>query len=627
MVFRKQLVVAAQCACVVCFLISETRGEVTADQRRALNSIKTTLTKTGKLVKQKKFEECGEPLREALKLAEDLAAGGDEQVRGQLRSHYQRLATAHGLVSAAGIELPKLKTWEELTGSAPKGDSPPDGVLFTKDVAPILVSRCGRCHVNNSRGMFSMATYEALMKGPPAGVVIRAGQEGGRLIDVIEGKEMPPNGSGIPDTELATIKRWVAAGAKFDGPDPKANLTGLVPATPARPILQVTKASGSETVHFALDIAPILVEECSGCHGGPRGGGANFSMATFESLLRGGDSGEAILPGKPDDSLLIKKLRGTAGGQRMPLRRPPLADDVIARIAKWIEEGATFDGDDPARSLREVWGLAKAERSTHEELSRDRIDLAGQNWHLGMPGIPSTKIETKNFLLVGNVGDETLRKLGEQAESLVHKVAAAFKKSGDDPLIKGRFTLFVFNRRYDYSEFGQMVEKRELPKSWQGHWRYNTVDAYGALVLPGPNEEKEVETKIGQLLASTYVASLGNVPTWFSDGSGRNIAARLYPKDPEIVQWEQQLESVLAVSKEPDDFLTGKLPPDRAEVAAYHFARHLMRDSRRYQKLLGGLASGGTFDTTFASVYGGSPKDLALRWLQDAASKMSRRKR
>lgn len=601
--------------------VPQVRGEVTAEQRRSLNSLKANLTKTGNLFKQKKYADCGDSFREALQLAESLAAIEDSQFRMQLRGHYQRLVTAHGLLAAQGVEVPKLKSWEELVGPTPDGGGE---VQFTKDVAPILVSRCGRCHVNNSRGMFSMATYEALMKGPPAGVVIRKGSEGGRLIEVIEGKEMPPNGSGIPDAELATIKRWVTAGAKFDGPDPKANLRSLVPAAPDRPALQVTQATGDETIHFALDIAPILVEACSGCHGGARGGSANFSLATFEGLLRGGDSGEPIIPGKPDDSLLIRKLKGTAGGQRMPLRSPPLADEVIAKLVKWIEEGATFDGANPAQPIREVWALAKAQKSTHEELSQERLTLAGQNWQLGMPGIASTTVETTSFLLVGNVGDATLQKLGEQAEAIAPKVAAALKRTEAGPLIKGRFTLFVFGRRFEYSEFGQMVERRELPKAWHGHWKFNVIDAYGALILPGPQETKSVETTISQLLAGTYIASLGDVPTWFSDGSGRTIAARLFPRDPEIAAWDQQLESVLALSNQADDFLTGKLPPERAEIAAYSFVKYLMRDNRRYQKLLQAIGSNGPFDKVFADVYGGQPKDLAARWIADATPKPGR---
>ena len=52
----------------------------------------------------------------------------------------------------------------------------------------------------------------------------------------VKDKEMPPNGAGIPDEELATLKKWVEEGAKFDGPDPAAahSLVRTGTASPAR---------------------------------------------------------------------------------------------------------------------------------------------------------------------------------------------------------------------------------------------------------------------------------------------------------------------------------------------------------------------------------------------------------
>src|SRR5690606_24380409 len=110
-------------------------------------------------------------------------------------------------------------------------------------------------------------------------------------------------------------------------------------------------------------------------------------------------------------SLLIKKLKGTADGNRMPQNLPPLPDDVIAKIEKWIDEGAKFDGGDPALNVRQVAALAKANASTHEELMAERVKLADARWRLGMPNIESHQIETKNFLVVSNLGENTLAEI------------------------------------------------------------------------------------------------------------------------------------------------------------------------------------------------------------------------
>ena len=94
---------------------------------------------------------------------------------------------------------------------------------FTGAVAPILVSRCGRCHVSDNKGGFSAASYSALMKGPPEGVVVFAGDTvASRLIETIETGDMPRGGGRVTPAELQTLKAWIAAGAKFDGTDPDA---------------------------------------------------------------------------------------------------------------------------------------------------------------------------------------------------------------------------------------------------------------------------------------------------------------------------------------------------------------------------------------------------------------------
>ena len=102
----------------------------------------------------------------------------------------------------------------------------------------------------------------------------------------------------------------------------------------------------------------------------------------------------------------------------MPMGRAPLSDDVIAQFEKWIAEGAKYDGGDPSLNVGQVAALAKAQSSTHAELTAERARLAEQNWRLGMPNIPFTKVETDNFLIMGNVGEETLKDLGKKIEAV-----------------------------------------------------------------------------------------------------------------------------------------------------------------------------------------------------------------
>ena len=213
-----------------------------------------------------------------------------------------------------------------------------------------------------------------------------------RLIEVIVDGDMPPGGS-LQDTELATLKSWIAQGAKFDGDDPSQNLnqltqTGNQPA-PNRRAPEVSQATGDETVSFGLHVAPILMESCGQCHvdtNRPRG---NFSMASFRRLLRGGDTGPPVEPGNSMNSLILKRMTGQGGNVMPPSGK--LDDKVIKVIETWIDEGAKFDGNDPAQSLQVVSANALASSQSHEELRDSRNKLAATKLEAHHVGCPARK--------------------------------------------------------------------------------------------------------------------------------------------------------------------------------------------------------------------------------------------
>ena len=115
-------------------------------------------------------------------------------------------------------------------------------------------------------------------------------------------------------------------------------------AAPAKP---AAIASG-KTVSFYADVRPILQEHCQGCHQPAKHGG-DYVMTPFSALLKGGESEDAaIVPGKPDQSNLIKmitpeKSKTGPAKAEMPKEKPPLPAVQIALIARWIREGAKDD--------------------------------------------------------------------------------------------------------------------------------------------------------------------------------------------------------------------------------------------------------------------------------------------
>jgi WD40 repeat protein len=97
-------------------------------------------------------------------------------------------------------------------------------------------------------------------------------------------------------------------------------------------------------VDFAAKIAPLFEEHCIDCHSADDPDG-ELSLETFESLLKGGKTEKAIMPGNAQDSLLVKFLEGRSGKEGKNKFMPPgkkehLKADEIALIRQWIDAGA-----------------------------------------------------------------------------------------------------------------------------------------------------------------------------------------------------------------------------------------------------------------------------------------------
>ena len=92
---------------------------------------------------------------------------------------------------------------------------------------------------------------------------------------------------------------------------------------------------------FENRVRPVLVQNCYKCHSAQaekvKGG---FLLDSRDGLLRGGDSGPAIVPGDPEHSLLIKAVRYLDPDLQMPPKGPQLPETVIADLVAWIKMGA-----------------------------------------------------------------------------------------------------------------------------------------------------------------------------------------------------------------------------------------------------------------------------------------------
>jgi len=120
-------------------------------------------------------------------------------------------------------------------------------------------------------------------------------------------------------------------------------ILGLSAATP--------RAAESE-VSFVRDVAPILTRHCTGCHG-PNKGEGDYRLHTFAGLSEAGASDSPPLtPGDPERSELWLRLVETSETTRMPQLGDPLPAAEMDLVARWIRQGAKFDGRDPRTSFK-----------------------------------------------------------------------------------------------------------------------------------------------------------------------------------------------------------------------------------------------------------------------------------
>lgn len=105
------------------------------------------------------------------------------------------------------------------------------------------------------------------------------------------------------------------------------------------------KAKNLIPVSFEQEVAPILKTNCLRCHNEQQAS-AMLRLDTFNMLATGGRNGVPVAPKLPARSGLILKMVTNDNQQRMPKGGAKLPDAEIMTIARWIEQGAGFDGTD-----------------------------------------------------------------------------------------------------------------------------------------------------------------------------------------------------------------------------------------------------------------------------------------
>lgn len=109
-----------------------------------------------------------------------------------------------------------------------------------------------------------------------------------------------------------------------------------------------------EPVDFSAEVKPILNKKCISCHGGVKKRG-NFSVLFRSEALAKTKSGKrGIIPGDPEHSEMIRRIRAKDPEDRMPYHHEPLSEKEIATLTKWVKQGARWGDHWAFTSLRPV---------------------------------------------------------------------------------------------------------------------------------------------------------------------------------------------------------------------------------------------------------------------------------
>ena len=239
--------------------------------------------------------------------------------------------------------------------------TPEQVAFFQNKIQPILSGHCYDCHsaATRSAGGLRLDDRETILAGGKSGAAINLEKPDESLILArilaADPKKRMPKGEDdpLPAEDVANLKAWIAQGAFWPAipggaagqastgttaKDGNAKTAGnLVKVAYPRP------ATADQLAYFEKNVRPILVNNCYNCHSDAFKEAGGLRVDVGISIFAGGNSGPAIIPGHPEKSLLIQRVKATDEKKRMPQeRKEALPDAEIAILEHWIKDGAAW---------------------------------------------------------------------------------------------------------------------------------------------------------------------------------------------------------------------------------------------------------------------------------------------
>lgn len=601
-----------------CALAGNVEAQITNDQRRELTQLNRDLSKVATHVRKKEFDE-------AEKLLTDAQAKVDEIKQAAMVDDNDR--TIKGALVAIAKQREVL---EKARGAGKPGMV--EKISFVEDVAPLISRRCLGCHgATNPRAGLCLETFDAWRQGGRNGLLLVPGSAQtsllmAKLTNPNPDQRMPANGEPFNREELTTIATWINQGANFDGERTNARLADLIFEYEKKTLnVKLPKATGNEQVKFTRDIAPWFNNLCLNCHNDRRKSGG-LSVASYYDIMKGGDSGEVVIPGDMENSRLFR-LVGGLELPRMPQGQARITRKNYEDLKQWFKEGNTYDGSDPRTPIstfvRTETDMAadRFNAMTDEQFVAYRKERGTDQVKRAVPNDPHNSVESANFLVLGNAPEARLNEVKSWAEE---QLAGLHKTFGGSGLPwRGKLAVILMKDRFSYDEFNEVVERRRADAEMHGHSKVtaNHEDAY--IVLEDVGDTRPDGTSLKSLmiehLTGAYLQKSGGaLPAWVVRGTGLVMAAPSIQGRQYFQKLEDEARLVVPSVLRPEDvFDNSTFSPGTMGPVGYTLVKYLMdsQGTQKFVRLVAQLQRGDDINAATQAAYGANCNAVATAYI------------
>ncbi len=270
--------------------------------------------------------------------------------------------------------------------------------LYREKIAPVLTAKCGKCHGSEeNKAELDLSTPQAMMRGGESGPVVVPGNPDESLfVEYIEDNTMPPEGEpALTTDEKRWLRQWVATGK------------------------DLRIGSNSLDQHA---VTPLMWRRCTACHGGEYQQG-DLDLRTRANMLRGGESGPAMVIGDATKSLMIRRVEEKLCPPTADLGQAgiePMREDELRVVIEWINSGATvietpapeLHPDSPNADAEVFWSFRPIRTPEIPESSYGQVDsnpidrflarkLVGKGLQFSPPADKATLLRRLSYDLLG----------------------------------------------------------------------------------------------------------------------------------------------------------------------------------------------------------------------------------